>query len=31
VLLRSFDGGKNVGANLKVLYQGAPSLKVANN
>jgi hypothetical protein len=31
VLLRSFDGGKNVGANLKVLSQGASSLKVANS
>jgi hypothetical protein len=27
----SFDSGKNVGANLKVLSQGAPSLNVANS
>jgi hypothetical protein len=29
VLLRSFDGGKNVGANLKILSQEVPFVKVA--
>jgi CubicO group peptidase (beta-lactamase class C family) len=31
VLLHSSDGGKNVGANLKVLSQGAPFVKVVNS
>jgi hypothetical protein len=31
VLLRSFDGGKNVGVNLKVLSQVVSFIKVANS
>jgi hypothetical protein len=31
VLLRLFDGGKNVGTNLKVLSQGVLFVKVANS